>query len=301
MRGLVVLVLLLGGCRQLLGLDDMPTDASQRKSDANGNDADAYIMPLPDDMDADGVKDEVDNCPTAPNPNQNNEDGDAFGDACDPCPIDIDNTDTDTDGVGDKCDPHPNTPGDRLVLFEGFGSGVPTSWTNIGAVAGSGEVSLPLVANNHTAIVPPLAMLGNGTLTVSIVIDNEGANGSASAITMPYNATNDDGIFCEFDNDTNTNDNPHGHFLDIYDTHANGGQGQGVNFTNYNWSFGVQHKLVMTRSGSNYSCTATPQGGSAHSTSGSSNNGGSLGAAQAAIALYNAGGRAQYMMLVTSP
>ena len=34
--------------------------------------------------------------------------------------------DADGDGVGDACDPHPNTPGDKMILFEGFHHGVPT-------------------------------------------------------------------------------------------------------------------------------------------------------------------------------
>ena len=37
------------------------------------------------DGDSDGVCDAIDNCPTVPNANQANADGDAQGDACDPC------------------------------------------------------------------------------------------------------------------------------------------------------------------------------------------------------------------------
>ncbi len=73
----------------------------------------------PDDMDDDGVLDRVDNCPGAPNPGQENMDGDKKGDACDPdkdgdflvdvednCP-DVSNSaqsDIDGDGLGDPCD-----------------------------------------------------------------------------------------------------------------------------------------------------------------------------------------------------
>jgi hypothetical protein len=35
--------------------------------------------------DGDGVCDAIDNCPTIPNPNQANADGDSLGDVCDPC------------------------------------------------------------------------------------------------------------------------------------------------------------------------------------------------------------------------
>lgn len=54
------------------------------------------------DQDGDGVKDLIDNCPTIPNADQANYDGDAFGDACD--------TDDDNDGVLDTEDLFPFDP-----------------------------------------------------------------------------------------------------------------------------------------------------------------------------------------------
>jgi hypothetical protein len=67
---------------------------------------DTDLPVLPVDTDNDGVLDPVDNCPTVPNPNQANFDGDPLGDACDP--------DDDDDGVQDVGDPSPfdvNWPG----------------------------------------------------------------------------------------------------------------------------------------------------------------------------------------------
>jgi hypothetical protein len=67
--------------------------------------------------------DAADNCPRHPNPGQENADGDAFGDLCDPDPEDVDNDgmndlvdncwnvfnpaqqDDDHDGIGTACDP----------------------------------------------------------------------------------------------------------------------------------------------------------------------------------------------------
>lgn len=47
----------------------------------------------PDDRDADGVPNLMDNCPGVPNEDQANEDGDPYGDVCDPC-LGVDNTDS---------------------------------------------------------------------------------------------------------------------------------------------------------------------------------------------------------------
>ena len=58
------------------------------------------------DADADGVCQQVDNCPTVSNPDQRDSDGDGFGDACDLCPG-PGQRDTDGDGV---CDPVDNCP-----------------------------------------------------------------------------------------------------------------------------------------------------------------------------------------------
>ena len=62
------------------------------------------------DIDADGIPDDVDNCPTVTNPSQSNCDGDFLGDACDACPCDAE-SDGDGDGVCgniDNCRYVPN-------------------------------------------------------------------------------------------------------------------------------------------------------------------------------------------------
>jgi hypothetical protein len=73
------------------------------------------------DGDGDGVVDVVDNCPGASNSDQHDEDGDAAGDPCDPCPflapIAGQSGDGDGDGLPDYCDPRPSEAGDRLLLF----------------------------------------------------------------------------------------------------------------------------------------------------------------------------------------
>jgi hypothetical protein len=66
----------------------------------------------PSDLDGDGIADDVDNCPTAANPDQADRDGDGFGDACDGCPDlwNATNHDEDHDGRGDDCDLCPGLP-----------------------------------------------------------------------------------------------------------------------------------------------------------------------------------------------
>ena len=78
-----------------------------------------------DDLDGDLVDDAVDNCPGMANADQANEDGDPFGDLCDPCPPIADPiafADQDADGVADACDPRPGLAGDKIAVFAGFAS-----------------------------------------------------------------------------------------------------------------------------------------------------------------------------------
>ncbi len=60
-----------------------------------------------DDFDADGVSDDVDNCPLDPNALQDDFDSDGVGDVCDNCPtaFNPDQADGNGDGIGDICAP----------------------------------------------------------------------------------------------------------------------------------------------------------------------------------------------------
>jgi hypothetical protein len=65
-----------------------------------------------DDGDGDGIRDEADNCPATPNPDQQDSDQDGHGNACDDFPDDPNEwADADGDGVGDNGDLCPEDPG----------------------------------------------------------------------------------------------------------------------------------------------------------------------------------------------
>lgn len=126
MRGFAALLIALAGCSfdaggVAVGDDDVV--------DAAGNPPDAD--PGVPDADHDGVEDSADNCPSVANADQANEDGDVLGDVCDNCPhlVNGSQENADGDGVGDDCDPHKETPGDSIVLFDGFnGSARNAAW-----------------------------------------------------------------------------------------------------------------------------------------------------------------------------
>jgi hypothetical protein len=112
-------------CTEVLG------DAALGSDSGGGIDASSAT-----DTDGDGVPNAQDNCPSASNPAQDNEDMDTFGDVCDPCPpfamaaingvLTDANIDTDGDGVGEGCDPNLN-PGvdDHITFFHGFNTKPP--------------------------------------------------------------------------------------------------------------------------------------------------------------------------------
>lgn len=77
----------------------------------------------PGDADADGITDDLDNCPADANADQHDEDGDAIGDTCDPCPhLAGPADDGDGDGVGDACDPQPGIAKQQITFFDPFTS-----------------------------------------------------------------------------------------------------------------------------------------------------------------------------------
>ena len=119
------------------------TLVSGARTNGSGSDSKAVVLRYLDDgepdpdQDGDGVSDNSDNCPNDPNPNQENNDGDNQGDACDldddndgtadvddDFPFDPDEQqDTDDDSHGDNSDNCPNDPNPNQENNDGDNQG----------------------------------------------------------------------------------------------------------------------------------------------------------------------------------
>jgi hypothetical protein len=131
---------------------------------ADGADPDPQI-PDPDTLDADGIADICDNCPTSPNPFQEDPDDDFHGSACDNCPevANGQQIDGDNDGWGDVCDCDPQDGGvfaqpsstTRLLVAKNLvnpDTDVDLSWDSQTAPAGAATV-YDVIAGKLTGIM----------------------------------------------------------------------------------------------------------------------------------------------------
>lgn len=201
------------------------------------------------DADADGLVDRDDNCPTLSNPTQDNEDGDALGDACDPCPPLPVNADADGDGVGDACDPNPATPGDSIALFEGFNRPL-VDWSLQGNwTVANGVATITNGGAQETYLAAPIASDIRGTAMTSVTVTAITAGRSSAAVANPISRTvGGYGIACRLTSDNEPR-------FGLYDIASNGD----FESMSYAWLVDQNYPLTLNRNGDSYTCTTTNQ------------------------------------------
>jgi hypothetical protein len=187
----VIAMLLVAGCGRV-GFDASDIIASDGGPDAAN----------PNDLDGDGVDNAVDNCPTTANPDQDNEDGDRFGDACDPCPPYADAmpvVDTDLDGVSDACDPNPTIPTETITRFEGFAH-APTTGLRDGNWTFSGGAAHVTSTLNELSGLTWTSTTTSETVSTRVTIDQLYGAGVARPVGVVHqlHEPTDDGLMCVF-------------------------------------------------------------------------------------------------------
>jgi hypothetical protein len=113
------------------------------------------------DLDGDGIPNGKDFCEHMAG-GDHDEDLDGIGDECDACPIAKPpaQADADKDAVDSPCDPDPRTPGDKIILFNGFNASIADAkpaWKFQGGEA----VVTPLAADSIEELVIPLSRATN--------------------------------------------------------------------------------------------------------------------------------------------
>ena len=118
----------------------------------SGGAADPVCIESDGDIDGDGLLNKADFCNGKPG-GMFDEDGDSLGDECDPCPIARPpaQAETDGDGVDTPCDPDSTTPGNKIILFEGFNGALPTSWVKQGTWEARGGEAIFTTTDPTTA------------------------------------------------------------------------------------------------------------------------------------------------------
>jgi hypothetical protein len=237
------------------------------------------------DLDFDGVPNETDNCPTASNAFQGNEDGDKLGDACDPCPTVADDNPPDGDGdmVADACDPKPIIIGDRIAHFEGFHQGAPQGWDTagtwstdedqlVGSAAGDGHFSL--IVTDRT----------RETISASITITSVAGAGSYVGLVDNKQVSASSGVACVITGAPE---------IAVYDTASVGA----AQVFAYEQMVGQTYIIKLVRENSTYTCSADRGGTTAMVTKQITLNNAPY---QSGLILSGAGIRVNWLMLVES-
>jgi hypothetical protein len=188
----VATMLAMCGCGRL-GFDVL-SDASALSADADRG--------INGDVDGDMVVDDDDNCPNTMNADQANEDGDSFGDLCDPCPPIADLAvfiDDDNDGISNACDPRPTTAGDVITVFEGFTRASPGATLDGVWTFANGTAVVTSAIDRVSALTWPIAARME---TVSTFVTIDSLHGDLTArpvgVIHQFEAGTPEGITCVF-------------------------------------------------------------------------------------------------------
>jgi len=198
----------------LICVDELCVPPGATGGDGGGDSATDGPLPIDGnplvDTDGDGVFDDTDNCRDVANANQENEDGDSFGDACDPCPVLPDAAipiDSDGDGISDPCDPHPLAGGDTVFKFEPFaGATVPTGWRqfNTWSVAG-GVASASGADGEHASLRFPSNAPGSDLVMAAFTVieDHSTASYAGAGVVVRHGNNSDNAIACQVTSEPN--------------------------------------------------------------------------------------------------
>lgn len=202
------------------------------------------------DTDSDGIADTNDNCPARANSDQSNEDNDAVGDVCDPCPINADNTDSDGDGLGNFCDPSGATV-DRLLQFVSFHSGLPAGWGMEGDVTianGEARLDAPSGTGAYITYASPVASFVSIWVSYTFVAFDGGT--LAGMGVMDRRQVGQDASFaCQLvGNVTQTS-----HDIRLFDASST----SVVAMMDHPMNVGTSSIVRMTRDGASWKCSAS--------------------------------------------
>ncbi len=142
------------------------------------------------DPDGDGIPNKTDHCPMVTG-GMYDEDNDGIGDECDRCPIAKPTgvADRDGDDVDSPCDPDPSTPGDKILLFDGFnGAGLDTTlWTpdvqNVWTVEGGELVARLPTQDPQSSLVAQIVPTPNVSVQMSYRVDKVEAGGQTHVVS----------------------------------------------------------------------------------------------------------------------
>ena len=223
------------------------------------------------DTDSDGRPDVSDNCPALANPDQDDEDGDHVGDACDPCPIvahAAGDPDGDRDGIPEVggCDPSQATQ-DRVWQFYGF-SRAPTDvletssgWTAAGGSYHGDARGQPF---DLTFLTPRLHLVGNTldsfVVTATVAIDS-GFTDGAVGLSIEDGTMADD--IASVDCELSLVDSKPGLVLRLPGNDKTDG---------FAWLPGTDYAISLSYRPGHYTCTVVEPGGTAHTLAGDAAN-----------------------------